>query len=94
MISLWRSYHDQVVQSVHPPILGVSLLAKVVHYVHPSLFKPPWMEEGSRAKDFKSSACWEATQLNQICFLFLILRYFTLLYFSFGLFILIMNACV
>ena len=24
-------------------ILGVSLLAKVVHYVHPSLFKPPWM---------------------------------------------------
>ena len=33
----------KVVQSVHPPILGVSLLAKVVHYVHPSLFKPPWM---------------------------------------------------
>ena len=22
---------------------GVSLLAKMVHYVHPSLFKPPWM---------------------------------------------------
>ena len=33
----------KVVQSVHPPIFGVSLLAKVVHYVHPSLFKPPWM---------------------------------------------------
>ena len=31
------------VQSMRPPILGVSLLAKVVHYVHPSLFKPPWM---------------------------------------------------
>ena len=33
----------KMVQSVHPPIFGVSLLAKVVHYVHPSLFKPPWM---------------------------------------------------
>ena len=47
----------KVVQSVHSPILGVYLLAKVVHYVHPSLFKPPWMEEGSRAKDFKPNAC-------------------------------------
>ena len=34
---------DKVMQYMHPPILGVSLLAKVVHYVHPSLFKPPWM---------------------------------------------------
>ena len=33
----------KMVQSVHPPILGVFLLAKVVYYVHPSLFKPPWM---------------------------------------------------
>ena len=33
----------KVVQSVHPPILKVSLLVKVVHYVHSSLFKPPWM---------------------------------------------------
>ena len=31
------------VQSMHPPIFGVSLLAKVMHYVHPSLFKPPWV---------------------------------------------------
>ena len=61
------------VQNMHPPILGVSLLAKVVYYVHPSLFKPPWMEEGSWAKDCKPSACWEATQLNKICFLFLFL---------------------
>ena len=44
----------------------VSALSKVVHYVHPSLFKPPWMEEGSRAKDFKQCACWEATQPNQL----------------------------
>ena len=35
----------KVVQSMHPPILGESLLAKVVHYVHPSHFKPHWMEE-------------------------------------------------
>ena len=33
----------KVVQSMHPPILRVSLLAKVVYYVHPSLFKPPCM---------------------------------------------------
>ena len=72
----------KVVQSMYLPILEVSLLAKVVHYVHPSLFKPPWMEEGSRAKDFKPSACWEATQLHQICFLFLILFYFSFLFFS------------
>ena len=71
----------KVVQSVHPPILGVSLLAKVVHYVHPSLFNPPWMEERSQAKDFKPSACWEATQLNQICYLFLILLFFSLFFF-------------
>ena len=32
-----------MVQYVHPPIIGESLLAKVVHYPHPSLFKPPWM---------------------------------------------------
>ena len=31
------------VQSMHLPNLGVSLLDKVVHYVHPSFFKPPWM---------------------------------------------------
>ena len=82
------------VQSMRPPILGVSLLAKVVHYVHPSLFKPPWMEEESQAKDFKPSACWEATQLNQICFLFLILLCFVLFLFCFWLFISIMSACV
>ena len=33
----------KVVQSMHLPILGVSFLAKVVHYVHPSCFKPPWI---------------------------------------------------
>ena len=68
------------VQSMHSPILGVSLLAKVVRYVHPSLFKPPWMEEGSRAKDFKPSACWEVTQLNQICYLLLILLCFVFIF--------------
>ena len=35
----------KVVQSMHLPILGVSLLAKVVHYVHSYLFKPPWMRK-------------------------------------------------
>ena len=78
IISCSKLLIAKVVQSVHPTILGVSLLAKVVYYVHPYLFKPPWMEEGSRAKDFKSRACWEATQLNQICFLFLILLYYAL----------------
>ena len=63
----------KMVQSMHPPIIGESFLAKVAHYVHPSLFKPPWMEERSRAKDSKPSACWETTQLNQMCYLFLIL---------------------
>ena len=43
IISCSKLLIAKVVQSVHPPILGVSLLAKVVHYVHPSLFKPPWM---------------------------------------------------
>ena len=33
----------KMVQSMHPPIIGESLLAKVVHYVHPYLFKSPWM---------------------------------------------------
>ena len=37
------------------------------------------MKEGSQAKDFKQSACWEATQPNQIrfdfLFLFLILNF-------------------
>ena len=70
----------KVVQSVHPPILGESLLAKVVYYVTRSHFKPPWMEEGSQAKDFKPSACWKATQLNQICYLFLILLCFVLIF--------------
>ena len=78
IISCSKLLIAKVVQSMHPPIVGVSLLAKVVHYVHSSLFKPPWMEEGSRAKDFKLSACWEVTQLNQICYLFLILFYFVL----------------
>ena len=45
----------KVVQSVHPPILGESLLAKVMHYVHLSVFKPPWMEEGCQAKNFKQA---------------------------------------
>ena len=80
IISCSKFVLAKVVQSVHPPILRVSLLAKVVHYVHPSLFKPPWMEEGSRAKDFKLSACWEVTQLNQICFLFLILLLFCFIF--------------
>ena len=44
IISCSKLLIAKVVQSVHPPILGVSLLAKVVHYVHPSLFKPPWMK--------------------------------------------------
>ena len=35
----------KVVQSVLPPILGESMLAKAVHYVHPSCFKPLWMDE-------------------------------------------------
>ena len=43
IISCSKLLIAKVVQSMHPPILGVSLLAKVVHYVHPSLFKPPWM---------------------------------------------------
>ena len=83
IISCSKLLIAKVVHFVHPPILGVSLLAKVVHYVHPSLFKPPWMEEGSQAKDSKPSACWEATQLNQICYLFLILLYFVLFFFWF-----------
>ena len=69
----------KVVQSMHPPIFGVSLLANVVPYMHPSRFKPPWIEEESQAKDFKPSTCWEATQLNQICYLFSILLCFILL---------------
>ena len=43
IISCSKLLIAKVVQSMHPPILGVSLLAKVVHSVHPSLFKPPWM---------------------------------------------------
>ena len=43
IISCSKLLIAKVVQSMHLPILGVSLLAKVVHYVHPSLFKPPWM---------------------------------------------------
>ena len=31
----------KVVQSMHPLILVISILAKVVHYVHSSLFKSP-----------------------------------------------------
>ena len=52
---------EKVVQYKHPPILGESPISKIVDYVHLSLFKPPWIEEGSRAKDFKPSACWEVT---------------------------------
>ena len=40
----------KVAQYVYPPILGVSPLAKVVHYMHSTFFKPPWIEEGSRAR--------------------------------------------
>ena len=43
IISCSKLMLAKVVQSMHPPILGVSLLDKVVHYVHPSFFKPPWM---------------------------------------------------
>ena len=42
---------DKVMQYMHPPIIGESFLAKVVRYVHPSRFKPPWMrskESGQR----------------------------------------------
>ena len=57
---------SKVVHYMHPPTLGISLVAKVVHYEHPSIFNPPWIEEQSQEKDFKQSACWEATQPNQI----------------------------
>ena len=43
IISCSKLMLAKVVQSMHPTILGVSLLAKVVYYVHPSLFKTPWM---------------------------------------------------
>ena len=43
IISCSKLFIAKVVHSVHPLILGVSLLAKVVHYVHSSHFKPPWM---------------------------------------------------
>ena len=43
IISCSKLMLAKVMQSMHPTILGVSLLAKVVHYVHPSHFKPPWM---------------------------------------------------
>ena len=42
----------KVVQSMHPPILRVSLLTKVVHHVHPSLFKPPWMRRRKSSQRF------------------------------------------
>ena len=83
IISCSKLMLAKVVQFVHPPTFEVSLLAKVMHYVHPSLFKPLWMEEEKWAKVFKQSACWEATQLNQICYLFLLLLYFSLFFFWF-----------
>ena len=52
IISCSKFVRAKVVQSVHPPILGVSLLAKVVHYVHPSLFKPPWMRRRKSGQRF------------------------------------------
>ena len=45
IISCSKLMLAKVVQSMHLPILGVSFLAKVVHYVHPSRFKPPWMRK-------------------------------------------------
>ena len=55
-----EQFGDKVVKTMAPLVF---LLAKIVHYVHPSIFKPPWKnEEQSRAKDYKPSACWEATK--------------------------------
>ena len=54
-----EQFGDKVVKTMAPLVF---FLAKIVHYVHPSIFKPHWKnEDGSRAKDPKSNACWEAT---------------------------------
>ena len=43
-----EQFGDKVVKTMAPLVF---FLAKIVHYVHPSIFKPPWKnEEQSQAK--------------------------------------------
>ena len=43
-----EQFGDKVVKTMAPLVF---FLAKIVHYVHPSIFKPPWKnEQQSQAK--------------------------------------------
>ena len=43
-----EQFGDKVMKTMEPLVI---FLAKIVHYVHPSIFKPPWKnEEQSQAK--------------------------------------------
>ena len=67
---------------IHQLLENLCWLRWCIMCIHLILSHLGW-EEGSRAKDFKPSACWEVTQLNQICYLFLILLCFVLFLFFF-----------